>query len=56
MKQAGFEKEVKAVEQGVCPICNKPPTGFRDKLSAREFEISGMCQVCQDRIFGGEPE
>jgi hypothetical protein len=24
---------------------------FRDLLSAREYEISGMCQKCQDETF-----
>ena len=25
---------------------------FRDELSEREFGISGLCQTCQDGIFG----
>ena len=25
---------------------------FRDALSAREYTISGMCQQCQDEVFG----
>jgi hypothetical protein len=25
---------------------------FRDELSRKEFEISGLCQLCQDEIFG----
>lgn len=25
---------------------------FRDALSRKEYAISGMCQDCQDRIFG----
>lgn len=25
---------------------------FRDELSAREYYISGMCQACQDSVFG----
>ena len=29
---------------------------FRDELSAREYYISGMCQACQDSVFGGEDE
>ena len=37
-----------------CAICGKP-TGnvkdFRDLLSMREYKISRMCQVCQDRLF-----
>jgi hypothetical protein len=27
---------------------------FRDVLSAQEYTISGMCQTCQDAIFGGD--
>lgn len=27
---------------------------FRDKLSAKEYTISGMCQDCQDDVFGTE--
>jgi hypothetical protein len=26
---------------------------FRDELSVREYRISGLCQLCQDKIFGG---
>ena len=25
---------------------------FRDELSQREYEISGMCQTCQNGVFG----
>lgn len=27
---------------------------FRDRTSRDEFRISGMCQDCQDSVFGGE--
>lgn len=41
--------------------CVNPPFGcgsaihgeFRDEVSMREFEISGLCQSCQDAVFGG---
>ena len=38
--------------------CGKDVTfeSFRDELSVREFKISGMCQECQDKFFGGEDE
>lgn len=54
LKSAGFEKEVKLVGQGCCPLCKSliDLEGFRDKASEREFKISGMCQNCQDKIFG----
>lgn len=43
-----------------CPTCGRPPTQFydqklflfRDVLSVKEYIISGMCQTCQDDIFG----
>jgi hypothetical protein len=41
-----------AIENKQCPLCRKPITGFRDQGSEREYEISGMCQACQDRVFG----
>lgn len=25
---------------------------FRDEISLREYQISGLCQTCQDEIFG----
>lgn len=39
---------------GMCPLCGKAinPADFRDTLSVKEFRISGMCQECQDSIFG----
>jgi hypothetical protein len=40
-------------------ICVSAPTGcglpadkFTDALSAKEYTISGLCQTCQDKIFG----
>lgn len=39
-----------------CRICNSRiiVDEFRDELSRKEFDISGMCQRCQDDTFGGE--
>jgi len=41
---------------GRCPFCKKPVERmiFRDDLSRKEFEISGICQECQDNTFGME--
>lgn len=33
--------------------CGNPVGPFRDQLSAKEYAISGFCQDCQDRVFGG---
>ena len=29
---------------------------FRDPLSAKEYTISGLCQDCQDSVFGTDDE
>lgn len=43
---------------GKCPICgcDEPQATIRDELSMKEFKLSQLCQDCQDRIFGGEPD
>ena len=33
--------------------CDNPSHEFRDELSRKEFRISGICQNCQDEVFGG---
>jgi hypothetical protein len=41
--------------QGVCVTCRSDkikPENFRNDLSRKEFGISGMCQECQDNVFG----
>lgn len=49
-----------AITGGNCvppPIgCGKPVEGFRDRLSEKEYTISGLCQNCQDEIFGVDDE
>ena len=54
LHQAGFGEEVKTVEQGVCPLCKYKvdENEFRDEISRKEFKISGLCQSCQEDIFG----
>ena len=41
------------IEAGRCPSCGKPidDMKFKDALSEKEFEISGLCQSCQDEVF-----
>ena len=54
MKALGFEKALQAVKSGNCPSCGEEVTedSFRDPLSLKEFGISGLCQACQDSVFG----
>jgi hypothetical protein len=53
-----FPSAADDIKAGLCPMCQRELslTPFRDALSEREFSISGMCQVCQDSIFGYDPE
>lgn len=44
----------KSIETKICPFCQKPVGEFKDKLSEKEFEISGLCQNCQDGVFSNQ--
>jgi len=32
--------------------CGRPAATFRDAISGKEYLISGLCQKCQDKVFG----
>ena len=50
----GFKKEVELAKQKKCPFCRKEIvlTEFRNTISVKEYKISGLCQTCQDDMFG----
>lgn len=55
LRALGMTQEAERLENKCCPTCGThldqfPP--FKDKLSLKEFHISGMCQGCQDKVFG----
>lgn len=54
LKAMGIGKVVETVEKGNCPFCGEHVNldEFRDELSRKEFQISGICQKCQDDFFG----
>jgi uncharacterized CHY-type Zn-finger protein len=39
-----------------CVMCGKPATAFKDELSRREYEISALCQGCQDVAFSEDED
>jgi len=43
---------VKTIAEMKCATCKNPNIVFRDALSEKEYTISGMCQDCQDSVFG----
>ena len=51
---------VEVIASGDCLTCDEArdlkATSFRDDVSRKEYAISGMCQSCQDDVFGHEEE
>ena len=43
---------LESIKNDVCVMCGQPTSTFRDEQSKKEFTISGMCQKCQDDLFG----
>lgn len=50
--EAAFPGTKAAIAEHKCPLCKKAIGPFRDILSHKEYSISGLCQDCQDSIFG----
>jgi len=48
-----FPGTAQEVAHDICPMCHKSIGAFRDELSKKEYSISGLCQVCQDKVFYG---
>lgn len=48
-----FPEALKRADAGNCTMGDHPLGEFRDELSRKEAKISGMCQKCQDSVFGG---
>jgi len=51
-----FPDRIPKMKQHICVICNGKVEGFDSELSKKEFLISGMCQKCQDEVFGASEE
>lgn len=41
-----------SILQKKCVKCGGSAKIFKDELSQKEYSISGLCQKCQDFIFG----
>lgn len=54
LTSAGFGPDVAVIKMGCCATCGNSiqEDEFKDQLSIKEFHISGLCQKCQDSIFG----
>ena len=51
---------VQTIAGGDCISCDEArdlkATSFRDDVSRKEYSISGMCQSCQDDLFGADED
>lgn len=54
LKSLGFRREVAMVEECICPLCAErvDEDEFRNEAFVKEFKSSGLCQGCQDTVFG----
>ena len=54
LKHIWGKDRVETIRAGLCMMCNNEfiSENFRDELSEKEYTISGLCQECQDEIFG----
>ena len=50
-KMIGTPRSV-AFKTSTCVTCGSEAKDFRDATSEKEYTISGMCQNCQDKIWG----
>ena len=41
-------------KEKICLVCGGSANSFRNKLSRKEWEISGLCEKCQDETFKGD--
>ena len=50
---------VKTISGGTCVSCDAEgiiASSFSDDISRKEYSISGMCQSCQDDLFGADED
>lgn len=52
-KSAMGRSRLECIKNNVCVSCGRPAVEFVDRLSKKEFSLSGLCQECQDSVFGG---
>jgi len=52
-KAFGMTK-AEAMEKGICIECRNPATEnrFYSEAGRKEYQISGMCEICFDACFG----
>lgn len=53
LEKLGLLKQVERLKKDMCPDCGDTivMAEFKDRLSIRKYNISGLCQRCQDEVF-----
>lgn len=53
LRKFGFGENIDKVEHSFCPTCSKPVVNedFKDELSWKEYQFSGLCMDCQGKVF-----
>lgn len=48
-----FPGAMERINQGLCPMCGEPVKreDLKNEISKKEYDISKMCQKCQDEIW-----
>ena len=56
LEDMGFKEESELVRSQKCPFCKQhvDTNMLRDQISHEEYKISGLCQKCQDEVWGEE--
>jgi len=51
-----FQDKKNLIQERKCPECESKILldSFKDEISITEYSISGLCQTCQDEIFGDD--
>lgn len=54
LKSLKVRQTVLKIKECKCPLCTEKVNKkeFRNDVFVREFERSGLCQECQDTVFG----
>jgi hypothetical protein len=52
--EAVAARSVYARSKGTCKLCGRPATFFRTPFSELEYNLSSICQECQDYYFLGK--
>lgn len=56
-KPSGWKHTIaQALRLGRCGKCGRPVRRFTDEASKREYQLSSMCQACQDDFYSEEQE